>query len=470
MSLYRRAHFSLQPLLLVILTTVFLIDTQKQLYSADLSFPSIPSSQIELLKHSMIPLKNLDDNQSVLNLINHKPLVLIGDSNHGTYEFYQQRISISQQLIQEKNFKSILLEGDWPNVYLLNQYVQSLIPVTAEQAIQAYNPQGAWLWNNRAMIEFLKWLKSHNQQLPEDEQKVSLYGLDIYSFKQSKQQVIDYLADYSLLAARQAKHRYQCFTAFNDDLHRYAKAVKKNYSLSCEKPVIDQFMDFTACRIPCPEESDFIDREAFFYDQQNARIVKNSEKNLRVQYMAGNDLLSWNERDKHMMETLIAVSEHLHHPKTIVWAHNSHLGDARATEMAQRNQLNLGQLMRVFFGQSVFSIGMFTYSGTVMAADERDEPARLKVLNNARYDSYEALFHSANIPHFLLSIQQSADSQQSQELLKLLAKKRLQRHVGVVYKPENEMASHYTYTSLAQEFDAIIFNDSTRAVTPVNSR
>jgi len=466
MSLYRRVFL---PSMLVIIAAVFLSDVQRNLYSSDRSFIPISASQIALVKHFVIPLNNPDDNQSIVQLIHNKPLVLIGDSTHGTHEFYQQRINITKQLIIKKNFKLILIEGDWPNVYTLNQYVQSLISITAEQALQA-NPQGAWLWNNQETLKFLQWLKKYNQQLPEGEQKVSIYGLDIYSFKQSKQQVIDYLADYSPHAAQQAQHRYQCFGAFNDDLHRYAKAVKNNYSLSCEKPVVDQYLDFTGCRIPCPDDYDFIDRDAFFYAQQNARVVKNSEKSLRIQYITGNDLQSWNERDKHMMETFMAASEHLNHPKTIIWAHNSHLGDARATEMAQRNQLNIGQLLRESFGQSVFSIGMMTYSGTVMAADEWDKPARIKVLNNAHYHSNEALFHYLNIPYFMLSFQQSEESQQSQKLSELLSKKRLQRHVGVVYKPEDEMASHYTYTHLAQEFDAIIFNDSTSAVTPIKNR
>jgi len=397
MTQFKRELFSIIPSLFIILVTTFLIDAQRNLYSSRIpmssNMPSITAPQKVLLKHSVIPLNSLEDNYAIIKLIDNKPLVLIGDSTHGTHEFYQQRINISKQLIQEKNFKSILLEGDWPNVYTLNQYVQSLIPITAKQALHAHKSQGAWLWNNKETLNFLQWLKKYNQQLPEGEQKVSIYGLDIYSFLQSKQLVIDYLQDYSPEAAQQARYRYQCFNRFNNDLHRYAKAVKANHSLSCETPVVKQYMDFSACRISCPGEHAFIDREAFFNAQQNARIVKNSEKNIRIQYLTGNDLMSWNERDQHMMEMFMAISEHLHYPKTIIWAHNSHVGDARATEMRQQNQLNLGQLLRENFTTTVFSIGMLTYTGTVMAADEWNEPARVKKLSAAHYDSNEALFH-----------------------------------------------------------------------------
>ncbi|NOQ78172.1 MAG: erythromycin esterase family protein [Gammaproteobacteria bacterium] len=461
MPLYRRVFL---PSLLVMMAAAFLVDVQRNLYSSDIPFIPVTAAQMALVKHAVIPLNNPDDNQSIVKLIHNKPLVLIGDSTHGTHEFYQQRINISKQLILKKNFKSILLEGDWPNVYTLNQYVQSLIPITAEQALQAGKSQGAWLWNNQETLKFLQWLRKHNQQLPEGEQKVSLYGLDIYSFTQSKQLVIDYLYDYSPQAVQQASHRYQCFARFNNDLHRYAKALKNNEALSCEAMVVEQYMDFTACRISCPDDNAVIDREAFFCAQQNALVVKNSEKNIRIQYMTGDDTMSWNERDQHMMESFMATAEHLNYPKTIIWAHNSHLGDARATEMLHKNQLNIGQLLRDNFGRAVFSIGMLTYSGKVMAADDWHSPARLKVLLNAHNNSNEALFHYLNIPYFLLNLQQSS------ELSQLLNRKRLQRHVGVIYRPQDEMASHYTYTHLAQQFDAIIFIDVTSAVTPITNK
>ncbi|MCW8929469.1 MAG: erythromycin esterase family protein [Gammaproteobacteria bacterium] len=419
--------------------------------------PSSPlvGSQISILKKSVVPLSSLDDSTRMLELIGSLPYVLIGDSTHGTYEFYQQRINISKKLIQEKNFKLIVLEGDLPNVHRINQYVHSLIPITARQALEVRNPQGAWLWGNVAMLNFIKWLKKYNDQMPEGEQKVSLHGIDIYSFERSKQAVIDYLQMFSPLAAQQAYQRYACFSRFNNNLHHYGKAVAKNPALSCELAAVEQFRDFSDCRLPCPDEYEFIDKEAFFYAQENARIIRNTEKSFRIQYKTGDDSASWNQRDLHMMESFLAVYKHLKQPKTIVWAHNSHLGDARVTEMIKSHQLNIGQLMRQTFGEKMFSIGMLTYNGGVAAADDWNSPTKIKKLRNAHPDSNEALFHSLGISHFLI------DLHESEEIYQLLNQTRLQRHVGVVYRPDDEMDSHYTYTHLSDQFNAIIFINTT---------
>lgn len=455
MTSVRRISYNFFLVLVLVMSIAFALDAQ----SAAVTPSQITPSQIKLLQNSLVVLNNLDDSTPVIQRIDQIPYVLMGDSTHGTYEFYQQRINLSKRLIQEKNFKLIVLEGDVPNVNLMNQYVHSSTSVRAVQALDVINPQGAWLWNNAAMLNFVQWLKNYNDQLPDGEQKVSLYGIDIYSFERSRRAVIDYLQLFSPQAAQQARQRYQCFNRFENDLHRYGKAVSQAPWLSCEAEVTAQLQDFSACRFPCPEQYPFLDREAFFYAEQNARVIKNTEKSFRIQYQTGNDADSWNLRDQHMMESFLAVSEHLGNPNAIVWAHNSHLGDARATEMAERAQLNLGQLMRQHFKQQVFSIGMLTYGGIVAAADDWDSPAEIKVLLNAHPDSNEALFHSLGVPHFMLYLHQSA------ELRQLLNQTRLQRHVGVVYRLQDEMASHYTYTHLADQFDAIIFIDVTTPVT-----
>ncbi len=445
-------------LFLSVMLISFVVDAGQALYGFDSQAQVNSQAQMALLRQSVVPLNSLHDNKSIIDLIGQKPLLLIGDSTHGTHEFYQQRINISKQLIQEKNFKLIVLEGDWPNIYTLNQYVQSLIPITAQQALDVSNPHTFWLWNNVEMLNFILWLKKYNEQLPQGEQKVSLHGMDIYSFKQSRQQVFDYLQLFSSQAAQQAYQRYQCFAFFNNDLHRYGKAVRDDASLSCERAVVEQYVDFSACRYPCPEQYSFIDRDAFFCAQQNARVIKNTEKSFRLQYRFADDTQSWNQRDRHMMESLLASMTHLHQPKTIIWAHNSHLGDARATEMADRDQLNLGQLVRQYFAKQVFSIGMLTHSGTVMAADDWNSPAKIKTLLSAYHDSNEGFFHRLGVPFFVL------DLHQSHELTRLLNQPRLQRHVGVVYRPQDEMAAHYTYTRLAEQFDAVIYIDSSTAV------
>lgn len=449
--LYR---YFLTALLFVAVT--FMIDSMRSLYSFNLS-------PMALLQSSVVPLHSLDDTKAIIELIGKRPIVLIGDSTHGTHEFYQQRIDISKGLIQEKNFKLLLLEGSWPTVYNLNQYIHSAIDVTAEEVLKVFNPQSAWLWRNMEMLNFIQWLKNYNEQLPDTEQKVSLLGLDIYSFEQSRGLVVDYLQNFSPQAAQQAQQRYQCFNRFNNDLHRYGRAVSRDHSLSCKEPVVAQYQDFSLCRFPCPEQYSFIDREAFFYASQNARIVKNTEKSLRLQYVTGDDTVSWNQRDRHMLESFLAISDYLVSPKTIIWAHNSHVGDARATEMAGQAQLSLGQLLRQNFGQQAFSIGMLTYSGSVAAADDWNRSAQIKTLLQAHPNSNESLFHQLGIPHFVLYLHQSA------ELKKLLNEPRLQRHVGVVYKPQNEMKSHYSYTHLADQFDAIIYIDETSATMGITA-
>ena len=446
------------PVILFVMGISLILDAQRNVYSS----PIITQPEIQVLKDVIIPLDGLDDSKPIVQLIDNIPYVLIGDSTHGTYEFYQQRINISKKLIQEKDFKLIVLEGDLHNVYRLNQYVHSLVPMTAMQVLNVSNPQGAWLWGNVAMLNFIQWLKKYNEQLPEGEQKVSLHGIDIYSFERSKNAVINYLLWFSPQAAIQAEQRYRCFNRFDNNLHHYGKAVARDPQLSCEADVLAQFMDFSACRFPCPEQYSFIDRDAFFYAEQNAMIIKNTEKSFRIQYQAGNDYGSdtdsWNQRDRHMMESFLAVSEHLNQPKTIVWAHNSHVGDARVTEMRDSDQLNLGQLMRQYFKEQVFSIGMLTYSGSVMAADDWNSSQEIKVLLNAHPFSNEAVFHLLEVPHFLL------DLHQSEELEQIMNTTRLQRHVGVVYRPDDEMDSHYTYTHLAGQFDAIIYIDNTSPV------
>ncbi len=458
MSSAKSVHHYFLPVFVLLMVLTFIIDSTRSLHSSDVK------SQMAFLKSSVVPLHSLNDNNAIMQLVGQVPLVLIGDSTHGTHEFYQQRITISKQLIQEKNFKLILLEADWPNVYTLNQYVQSAIHVTAEQALDVFNPQSAWLWSNLEMLNFIQWLKSYNEQLPDGEQKVSLLGMDIYSFEQSMTRVIDYLQSFSLQAAQQAQQRYQCFNRFNNDLHRYGRAVSRDQSLSCQQAVVEQYQDFSDCRFPCPEQYPFIDREAFFNARQNARIVKNIEQSLRIQYMSGDSSsASWNQRDRHMMESFLALSDHLHHPKTIIWAHNSHIGNARATDMAESAQINLGQLLRQRFSQQLIAIGMLTYSGTVRAADNWNRPAKLKVILPAHPESNEALFHQLGIAHFMLDLHQST------ELAQILNHPRLQRHIGVVYRPETEMRSHYSYAQLADQFDVIIYLDETTAVTPLNS-
>jgi len=447
------------PLLSTSIITViilFVVGSSQSLYSSDLN--TIQAS----LKTSVTTLAGLSDNREIIEHIAQKKYVLIGDSTHGTHEFYQQRINITKSLIKEKNFKLIALEGDLPNVHRVNQYVQSLSSKTAMQVLNVSNPQGAWLWGNVSMLNFIQWLKEHNEQLPLGEQKVRLHGLDIYSFERSRNEVVDYLQLFSPEAAQQAIKRYSCFSRFGNNLHRYGKEILKSGLNNCAAAVNEQFELFVSCHYPCPENYPAIDREAYFYAQENAHIVKNTEKSFRIQYQTGSDITGWNQRDLHMMESFLSVSDYMEEPKSIFWLHNSHLGDARATEMVKSSQLNIGQLLNQSFSEDIYSIGMLTYQGLVSASDDWDSPAEIKKLLRAHPDSNEALFHSLGIPHFFL------DLHQSESLKNFLNRTRLQRHVGVVYRPDDEMDSHYSETHLSDQFNAIIFIDTTTPVIDLN--
>ena len=446
-----RSAFSLVLLFLIICSSCNLCLAQQ-----------LTPYQWQLLRNSLKPVNSINDYDQLIRKSGQHRFVLIGDSTHGSHEFYQQRIEISKRLIKEKNFKLIALEGDWPNVYALNQYIQSTTPHSLSYLLNAFNRHATWLWNNAETLQFLQWLKHYNSQLPAGEKKVHILGIDIYSFERSMQQVIDYLSFFSAAAAQQARQRYQCFQRFNYDLHSYGQAVSDNPLLSCEMAVTGQFLDFDLCRIPCPGDYAVIEPQAFFDARQNARVVKNTEKSLRLYYQKRDQSAMWNERDRHMLETIMALSEYLKNPRTIVWAHSSHLGDARATEMINQNQINLGQLLREYYGKQVYNIGLLSFSGQVVAADEWHAPAKIKPLLPAHPESNEAVFHELGIENFFL------DLQQSEAIKQMFAELRLQRHVGVVYKPDDEFNAHYSHTQLSQQFDSIIYLDRTTAVWQLN--
>jgi len=415
-------------------------------------------SQIGDLQHVLTSFNHPDDYTPLIATAGKAHMVLIGDSTHGSHEFYLERINISKRLIKEQNFTLIAIEGNWPNVNRLNQYIHSLIPIPAMQVMETFNQYPDWLWKNKEMLDFIQWLREHNRQIEDSNHKVSLYGMDIFGIHRSRQLVIEYLKKISIAAAKLAEQRYECFSAFNNDMDQYGQAVNTDLSLSCEPTVKQQYLDFIDCQIPCPDPGNPGNREAFFQAQQNALIVKNTEQKFRVFYQTESQVLSWNVRDQHMQESLNVLQQHLNNPKTIIWAHSSHLGDALATDMATYGQLNLGQLIRQQYPNQVFSIGMLTYAGHVVASDDWGSPAKVKVLLPAHQESNSALFHQWGVPRFLLFLQQPF------HLTRWLNSSRLQRHVGVVYLPEEEMDAHYSHTHLVDQFDAILFIDVTTAL------
>ncbi len=400
------------------------------------------------------------DYAPLLDLVGDKRFVLLGEASHGTHEFYVERAKITQKLIIEKGFNAIAIEGDWPDAYRVNQYVTHQgRDQNANEALSGFTRFPSWMWRNSVIVEFVDWLHNHNQNTRSPNSEISFYGLDLYSLFTSIDEVIRYLRKYYPALAEQAKERYACFDRFGRDSQRYGYAVGLGgESPSCEDEVVNQFLELNRLK------SDTL-TEYLFSAQQNANLVKNAEHYYRSMFSSA--VSSWNLRDKHMMQTLVEVDRYTSNKnskpaKVIVWAHNSHLGDARATEMAVRGELNLGQLVRQHYADEVFLLGFSTYHGTVTASSDWGDPAEAKSVLPALKGSYEALMHQSALSKFILPLKKNI------ELIAPLSEERLQRAIGVIYRPETERQSHYLYANLPRQFDALIHIDKTSAVRPLD--
>ncbi len=407
------------------------------------------------LEEAIIAIHHTDDYGPLIEKSGKAHFVLIGDSTHGTHEFYLERMNISKRLIEEKKFRLISIEGSWPSVYLLNQYIHSRIPQNAIQVLEVFNEYPEWVWNNKEMRDFIRWLKEYNSRAEHSNQRVSLYGMDIYDSFRSQGRVLEYFKKAAPEAVLPAKQRYACFAQFNNDMDQYGQAVKNDPSRSCESKVTQEYRAFIDCQIRCPDSNTSVNREEFFQAKQNALNVKNTERYYRDLYQSDSDVLSWNGRDRHMQESIDVMQQHLKHPKTIIWGHSSHLGNALATDMAKQGKLNLGQLIRQQYPNNVFSIGMMTYAGDVVASDRWDSPAKIMPLRPVLPQSNSALFHQLGVSRFFLFLQQPF------EIRQWLNSSRLQRHVGVIYLSANELEAHYSQTHLVDQFDALVFIDIT---------
>jgi erythromycin esterase-like protein/predicted phosphoribosyltransferase len=390
-------------------------------------------------------------------------VVLLGEATHGTHEFYRERAFITRRLITEKGFTAVAVEADWPDTYRINRFVRGTS--TDEEAIQALEDFGrfpTWMWRNADVLDFVGWLRTHNEAQPPD-RRTGFYGLDLYSLRASMQAVLGYLDKVDPDAARRARQRYGCFDQFGEELQKYGYAASFGLHPSCEREVITQLLELHRQRSEYARRDGRVAADEFFYAEQNARLVKNAEEYYRTMFTGRAD--SWNLRDRHMVDTLNELLRFLDHTRpnarVVVWAHNSHLGDARATEMSERGELNVGQLVREQYGASAVLVGFTTYTGTVTAASEWDGPAHRKHVRPALAGSYERLFHDVRIPRFLLPLRSDLD------LASALAVPRLERAIGVLYVPETERASHYFHAQLPQQFDFVLHFDETRAVEPL---
>lgn len=406
------------------------------------------------------------DYDPILSRIADEKLVLIGEASHGTHEFYQTRADITKRLITEKGFTAVVAEADFPDAYRVNRYIRHTSDDrNAGEALGDFMRFPLWMWRNTVMVEFVEWLREFNQGKSKAQQ-VGFYGMDLYSMYTSMQKVIEYLDEADPEAAQRARYRYSCFDHFGEDPQSYGYAASFGMNANCEKQVYEQLVELQRGAADLLKGDGELAWDGHFFAEQNARLVDNAEEYYRTMYSGR--VSSWNLRDKHMVETLDELfkflTQHQTNPKMAVWAHNSHLGDARFTEMGGRGEWNVGQLVRQQWGETQAKlIGFTTYTGTVTAASNWDEPAQRKAVRPGIPDSYERLFHEVGIPRFLLSLRE-----RSEEHVKGLMEERLERAIGVIYRPETERISHYFYSVLPRQFDVVIHLDETRALEPLD--
>jgi erythromycin esterase-like protein len=418
--------------------------------------------QLRAIRENSSPLMGPDENDRALfDLIGDSRLVLIGEASHGTHEFYRTRAHITQRLIQEKGFTAVAAEADWPDAHRVNRYVSGRgEDKSAAQALNNFRRFPAWMWRNSDVLEFVTWLREYNDSLPRGARKTGFYGMDLYSFHSSSRAVLQYLDKVDPEAARRARFRYGCFEQFGEDIQAYGYAATFGMSKKCEDEVVAQLVEMSRRAAELASRDGRLDPDEFFIAEQNARVVKNAERYYRA--MFSGRVSSWNLRDCHMAETLDQLISYLGpSSKIVVWAHNSHLGDARATELSRQGELNVGQLIREKYGGSATLIGFTTYAGTVTAASNWDGPAETKQVRPALSDSFEALFHATYVPEFVVILSGN------RFLSGILNQERLERAIGVVYLPESERVSHYFHARLADQFDAVIHIDHTTAVQPL---
>jgi protein-L-isoaspartate(D-aspartate) O-methyltransferase len=394
----------------------------------------------------------------LLERIGDAKIVLLGEATHGTSEFYRMRERISQELIARKGFRFVAIEGDWPDAARLDHYVRHFEYPPSEWTAFARFP--TWMWRNNEVRSFVDWLHAHNSgRKPAN--RVAIYGLDLYSLYTSIRSVLKYLDEVDSESARIARHRYGCLTPWQADPATYGHAALTGAYRTCEGEVVRVLEDILH------KQGDYAahDGERFMDAVQNARLVTNAEQYYRIMYYGSR--ASWNLRDNHMFETLkTLLTFHGREAKAVVWAHNSHVGDAAATEMSARGEFNIGHLCREEFGNSTYSIGFGTHSGTVAAASDWDGPMEVKTVLPSLAQSYERLCHETHRSQFMLPLH----GRSAMVVRNRLAKPRLERAIGVIYRPETELASHYFQAVLPNQFDEYVWFDETRAVTPFGTK
>ena len=411
-----------------------------------------------LLRECAEPLEDIDraDLGRFLERTASARLVLLGEATHGSSEFYRMRARITRELVERHGFDVVAVEADWPDAARVDRYLRHLPPSASPW--KPFSRFPTWMWRNEEVRTFAEWARRHNQGVADPERRVGFYGLDLYSLFTSADAVIRYLESVDVEAARSATQRYGLLTPWQSDPAAYGLAAVSGRYASCEDEVVRMLKEMLERRL----EYSAKDGERFLDAVQNARVVANAERYYRVMYWGSVE--SWNLRDQHMFDTLSELLAFRGpQSKAVVWAHNSHLGDASATEMGARGEHNLGQLCRRAWGNRAYLVGFGTDHGTVAAATDWGGPMEVKTVRPAHPQSYEALGHASGVPAFLLPLRQARREAVREEL----APARLERAIGVIYRPETELQSHYFHASLPRQFDEWIWFDETQAVRPL---
>lgn len=421
-------------------------DTAKASVSKRLSQMAIPFGALQDL-----PIDGL------LRRIGDARIVMIGEASHGTSEFYSTRALITRYLIERGHFDFVAIEGDWPDAARVDHFVRHRRYRASEWTAFARFP--TWMWRNDEVRVFVDWLRQWNLHRPEMS-RVGFHGLDLYSLYVSIDEVLAYLHRHDPDLAKQALARYRCLLPYRDDPVAYARAALHPGFQSCEDGILSVLVTLHEHQRKLARH----DGESLFDALQNASLVASAEEYYRTMFFS--DVNAWNLRDTHMFSTLRHLLEHYgEHSRGIIWAHNSHIGDSNATDMSRRGEYNIGRLARAHYGDDVFSIGFGTHQGTVMAASDWGGPAEVKAVNPSLAGSYERVFHDSGVQRALLPLRRGDD-----ELLHLLRPHRLQRAIGVIYRPDTERSSHYYHASLPRQFDEYIWFDDSRAVTPLAAK
>ena len=412
-----------------------------------------------LIADAAEPLPDIDDRTfgEFFDRFADARVVLLGEASHGTSEFYRARAAISRHLIERHGFNIVAVEADWPDAATIDRYIRHR--PWREGELRAFERFPAWMWRNQEFDGFVRWLREHNGQRPYDKM-TGFYGLDLYNLSGSMRAVIDFLEREDPELARVAHRRYGCLDPWAEQPQLYGRnALIEGYA-RCEVGVVQMLKDLLQKQIDCfaPECDEWLDAAA------NARLVKDAEAYYRVMYHGSAE--SWNLRDTHMFDTLNMIFDAKGEAsKAIVWAHNSHIGNAAFTDMGMhREELNIGQLAKEKWGADARLIGLGTHTGTVAAADDWDEPMKIKQVRPSLPDSYERMSHESEVPNFLLDLR---EGERDERLAGELMEPRLERFIGVIYRPETERWSHYSEAILPRQFDAWLWFDETQAVTPL---